>query len=539
MEQQILKAINHIKYVSKKGVTISGIQRFLKKKSTTTFDETSLQEIICEMQQNGEIDGKFKIMNPTIYDDKHFAEDPREIHPKTFHPEESVDTTLINSNNDSYSETNKSFIDEHINSDDQNKTASDSEITINSMEHHLSDSITSAENLNDKSCDCIARLESLKDEFNLKATNIKRNLVLKIENLKDEITSIRKDIEPTFDKNLIETINKHEGENEKLKDKIKLLEAENKIQKDDIGTKQQLIDSLLQHNNLLLTQQERLTAELQTPTNENSCKSGKKDVIQMENNIRQEEIPAKSGISKTNKLPLKKNHSRVIQPIESKNRYSPLETKGSPTENENTKSDSPNTKETGKQKAINTATQNTKNSNNKTESDTPDKRKLPVTVILGDSMVQDIKGWKLSRSTRKVVVKHFSGAKTKDMKSYVIPTVEQKPDNIILHTGTNDLKNIDTPEEITMGILNLAMTCKTDTNSVFISGIVPRSDKLNEKASKVNSILRHECNVRNICFIDNKHISPRFHCNRSALHLNYYGTRKLQENFLYELAKLD
>ena len=36
MEQQILKAINHTKYVSKKGVTISGIQRLLKKKSTIT-----------------------------------------------------------------------------------------------------------------------------------------------------------------------------------------------------------------------------------------------------------------------------------------------------------------------------------------------------------------------------------------------------------------------------------------------------------------------------------------------------------------------
>ena len=168
-----------------------------------------------------------------------------------------------------------------------------------------------------------------------------------------------------------------------------------------------------------------------------------------------------------------------------------------------------------------------------------DKRKLPVTVILGDSMSKDIKGWEMSHSTRKVVMKHFSGAKTKDMKSYVIPTVEQKPDNVILHTGTNDLKTIDTPEEITMGILNLAMTCKTDTNSVFISGIVPRSDKLNEISSKVNSILRHECNVRNICFMDNKHISPRFHCKWSSLHLNYYGTRKLQENVLYELAKLD
>ena len=108
-----MKAINHIKYVSKKGVTITGIQRFLKKKSTTIFDETSLGEITCKMQQNGKIDVKFKIMNP-VYDDKNFAEDPLKIH------EESVDVTLINSNNDNYSEIDKSFIDEHSNSDDTN-----------------------------------------------------------------------------------------------------------------------------------------------------------------------------------------------------------------------------------------------------------------------------------------------------------------------------------------------------------------------------------------------------------------------------------
>ena len=80
----------------------------------------------------------------------------------------------------------------------------------------------------------------------------------------------------------------------------------------------------MQHNNLLLTQQERLTAELLTPTSENSCKSGKKDVIQMKNNIRQEEIPAKSGISKANKLPLKKKSlkSNTIN----RNQKSPLET---------------------------------------------------------------------------------------------------------------------------------------------------------------------------------------------------------------------
>ena len=89
---------------------------------------------------------------------------------------------------------------------------------------------------------------------------------------------------------------------------------------------------------------------------------------------------------------MKKNPSRVIQPIETKNRYSPLETEESPTENENTRTDSPNTKVTVKQNAVNTATQNTQNSNDKIASDTTDKKNLPVTVTLNDSMVKDIKG---------------------------------------------------------------------------------------------------------------------------------------------------
>ena len=32
-------------------------------------------------------------------------------------------------------------------------------------------------------------------------------------------------------------------------------------------------------------------------------------------------------------------------------------------------------------------------------------------------------------------------------KSYIIPTVEQKLDNITLHTGTNDSNNIGTSEK--------------------------------------------------------------------------------------------
>ena len=68
------------------------------------------------------------------------------------------------------------------------------------MGHHFSDSITSFENLSVRKFDCITRPEFY--EFKLKVINITRKVVVKIKNLKDEIITTRKDIEPTFDKNL-------------------------------------------------------------------------------------------------------------------------------------------------------------------------------------------------------------------------------------------------------------------------------------------------------------------------------------------------
>ena len=67
---------------------------------------------------------------------------------------------------------------------------------------------------------------------------------------------------------------------------------------------------------------------------------------------------------------------------------------------------------------------------------------------MGDSIVKDVKGWKSSKEKDKVVVKHFSGAKAKDMESYIIPTLEKNPEAIIIHSGTNDLKSDSSPEKI-------------------------------------------------------------------------------------------
>ena len=83
------------------------------------------------------------------------------------------------------------------------------------------------------------------------------------------------------------------------------------------------------------------------------------------------------------------------------------------------------------------------------------------------------------------------------MESYIIPTLEQNPETIIIHSGTNDLKSDSSPEEIARDIITLTTSCKTQTNKAILSGIVPRYDNLNEKATRVHKCLNKECEARN------------------------------------------
>ena len=102
-----------------------------------------------------------------------------------------------------------------------------------------------------------------------------------------------------------------------------------------------------------------------------------------------------------------------------------------------------------------------------------------VSVIIGDSIIKGIKGWKLSNESEKIVV--FGGASTKDIESYIQPTIERAPNILILHCGTNVLKTSTDPEKIAENIISLAKSMETDKNNVIISGITPRNDQLNKK----------------------------------------------------------
>ena len=74
------------------------------------------------------------------------------------------------------------------------------------------------------------------------------------------------------------------------------------------------------------------------------------------------------------------------------------------------------------------------------------------------------------------------------MKSYLLPTKSGNPENIVLHCGgTNNLKKENSAKEISNDIIEVALLCKSDKNNVLVSGIIPRSDKLNAKVIQIST----------------------------------------------------
>ena len=162
------------------------------------------------------------------------------------------------------------------------------------------------------------------------------------------------------------------------------------------------------------------------------------------------------------------------------------------------------------------------------------RNKRSVTVI-GDSIIKGIEAHKMKRCmnhNERIYVKSFSGAVIDDLRDYAKPSQRYDPDLFILHGGSNELRSVKTPEEISDEVVKLALELKTDKNEVMVSGLVGRSDEHNEKGMKVNDFLKIKCSKYNLCFINNSNISVNKHLNGSGLHLNQTGTNALAKNFL-------
>ena len=100
-------------------------------------------------------------------------------------------------------------------------------------------------------------------------------------------------------------------------------------------------------------------------------------------------------------------------------------------------------------------------------------------MLVGDSIIKQIQGWNLGKKVgHGVVVKSFSGATTSDMKHYLKPTPEKNPQQILLHIGTNDLRD-QNPNVVVDNVVEIARTIESETNArIILSELVARSDNV-------------------------------------------------------------
>ena len=154
-------------------------------------------------------------------------------------------------------------------------------------------------------------------------------------------------------------------------------------------------------------------------------------------------------------------------------------------------------------------------------------------VVVGDSMISKLEGWKMSNADVKVKIRSFNGCTVGDLKDYIRPTIREAPSGIILNAGTNNLIS-NSPTEIVDCLVNICTDIEKELpeTSLAISELVVRSDNqdLNAKISQVNKSLRAYCKSRNWSVISQVNVDKTC-LNSRGLHLNRKGVGILASNF--------
>ena len=92
------------------------------------------------------------------------------------------------------------------------------------------------------------------------------------------------------------------------------------------------------------------------------------------------------------------------------------------------------------------------------------------------------------------------------MRHYLKPTIGKSPNQIILHCGTNDLKNTN-PQKVAENVVNLAKEIeKGSKTKVMISQLVSRWD-MNDQVNTVNQHLQEHCQTNSWTLIKHSNIT--------------------------------
>lgn len=164
--------------------------------------------------------------------------------------------------------------------------------------------------------------------------------------------------------------------------------------------------------------------------------------------------------------------------------------------------------------------------------------------VLSDSMMQRIRkpefyanmdGWGN--------IKTFPGANANYLHHHSLPfLIEECPNTLVVHGGTNDLRNRNkSAEDIANDLIKLGNTAKSfGVEHVLISDIVIRKDgvHIDRKRKEVNSILKDKCSFNNFIYINNGNIGLDDINDSDRVHMEEPGSVKLANNVLRSLHNL-
>ena len=217
IENQILKAINRIKYISKKRCTLK-IYNYLQNHYASNFDYHSVEAKLNELKASGIIDDSYKIINP-IQEVMNFVTEDEVI----ICSENSEDEP----NDSQRTVTPTKIIGPEITTQVVNKSTTEypKESDINVIKGQL-------QNLENK---LVGKILALKSYF------------------MDEILSLKDQIKDYKTNGNVQELSIEKSKDLiLLRERVKYLESESKFLKDDIFNKQKLIDKLLENNNKLV-----------------------------------------------------------------------------------------------------------------------------------------------------------------------------------------------------------------------------------------------------------------------------------------------
>ena len=157
-------------------------------------------------------------------------------------------------------------------------------------------------------------------------------------------------------------------------------------------------------------------------------------------------------------------------------------------------------------------------------------------VILGDSLVKNLKGHLMCRRKFKVTNVSISGMKLDEVTDMARGLCVRKPQVLFIACGTNSLfpKNSSdamSPTDVAAKLREVRDTIQREfpSTKVILSTLIVRDDVdgASEKISEVNSLI-HQSGAE---FIDHPNITLE-HLNGSKVHLNRSGDIQLSKNFV-------